>query len=139
MPFCPTCKSLPLRDIFKFRTDSYPKPERFEYFEPPERAFGYGAPEIRPFIKWHKNITKLQSTSDICRFCSVVVGRLQDSWHYNSNVGTGDARRLWLGIGLIWTGFKVYLGDEKPEVLISGKYCFNAIRGNPLPFRRGFT
>lgn len=131
MTFCDTCKALPFRDLLNLRPEGQLREELFLQCPRPELG-AYGGDGKHPFVRWHSSIESLHDASDDCTFCQMVLTRLKGSWHYNRTVQAEETRILWIGMRPYAQSLTVYLGNEKPEVRISGNFWFNSTAGMPI-------
>jgi hypothetical protein len=138
---CRACQRVPFRAIFQFLGGDVSVRNSFVWF-PLEQSQVISQetkrPEItddahrRPFVKWHENIANLQQSYKQCSLCSVIFYFLKDSHQLRTKCNLADKRRLWLETPSLGGNplLIVYVGNDKPQVRISGNYRFTTTPSN---------
>jgi hypothetical protein len=54
---------------------------------------------------------------------------MEANWRYQSGVQKNEQRAVWLEVPDLNPTFKVWIGDARPEDLVSGNYRFNTTPG----------
>jgi hypothetical protein len=132
---CRACQRVPSQAIFQFLGGDISVRNAFVWF-PLEQSKVISEetkrPEItddahrRPFVKWHDNISNLQQGHTQCSLCRVIFHFLQNSHQFRRKCNLADKRRLWLETPSLGGNplLTVYVGNDEPEVRLSGIYRF---------------
>ncbi|RAR12327.1 HET-domain-containing protein [Stemphylium lycopersici] len=69
-------------------------------------------------------MSELEASSGSCPLCSTIFTHMKDSYHYHKNFPKHDERPLWLKVNVGLPIWGIYIGEEKPEVRVSGIYGY---------------
>jgi hypothetical protein len=98
------------RDTSRWPFQSFPKPG----FSPSDEEYQ------RAYLPWHKSLNAFEASAQVCTFCDIIYSRMVKNWKYEANVRDGDERAV----------LYVWLGDDKPEANVGGKWRMSTPPGN---------
>lgn len=98
MPLCHACQVIPIREVLR-------------------------GPEIDRDFPWHGKLSDIKMNAKNCPLCRVLDSHLGENYRYKIRVKENDERRLWLNTSATQPPhIGVWIGDNKPEYLISGHH-----------------
>ena len=126
MSLCHACQLIPFRAIFTLLVGEKTIHDAFVWYHVP---WSESTDESlkRGYIRWHDTISKLRESAASCPLCHTIYSPMEDNWRYKSSVQADEKRPVWLEVpGLSGNPtFAVWIGDARPEALVSGNYRFN--------------
>lgn len=127
MTLCQTCQCLPISNILKLLKSDRSVDDQFHWYRLPLSVTT--DEDTQPFVPWHSAMSELEASSGSCPLCSTIFTHMKDSYHYHKNFPKHDERPLWLKVNVGLPIWGVYIGEEKPEVRVSGIYGYTTTPG----------
>jgi hypothetical protein len=128
MLLCQACQTIPFRSIFRHLAKDPTAREAFEWYHTPGSSSKDESLK-RGYVRWHATLEKLKENAASCPLCHVLHSPMQANWRYQSSVQENERRAVWLEVPHRNPTCKVWIGDERPEALVSGNYRFNTTPG----------
>jgi hypothetical protein len=130
MALCSACQAVPLRSMFSLMDGDEAARDAFQWISP----LGSVSEEDHMkglYVRWHPTLSDLRDSARSCSFCSLLYSRMEEHWRFKMNSVTGDTRTLWLEVPRSIENplLSVWIGNARPEAIISGIYGFHTTLG----------
>ncbi|KAF1929537.1 HET-domain-containing protein [Didymella exigua CBS 183.55] len=129
MALCDACQLIPIREFLRFFGGDRSLLRDLIWWKDPSASRG----TEEPFFRWHVSLQHLRANAKECPFCHFTSECLQASLRMRANEQYDDRRAVWLRFPTSGNNqFHIFLGDEQPAVLVSGRILFTTTPDSPV-------